>query len=152
MAMLIILLTSTTLRGSSMAYVGKSVTSLRTGWSVVRGDLFFPYSALSIAAMYVFTVNYPSISSIADSSPEAYLLTSLTLWTMVSLLLGAFINKKLKLKGHLVWNLVGIIFGITLFFPVGGFAGLLLYSILGGGIYRIIYPKHPFIRNKQNKF
>jgi len=132
MTMLIILLTSTTLRGSSMAYVRKSVTSLRTGWSVVRGDLFFPYSALSIATMYVFTVNYPSISSIADSSLEAYLLTSLTVWTMMSLLLGAFINKKLKLKGHLVWNLVGIIFGITLFFPVGGFAGLLLYSILGG--------------------
>jgi len=115
-----------------MVYMGKTVSSLRTGWSLVQGDPFFLYSALSITTMYVFSVNYPPISSIADTSLKAYLLTSLTVCTMASLLLGAIINKKLRLKGHLIWNLVGIVFGITLFFPIGGLIGLLLYSILGG--------------------
>jgi MFS family permease len=51
---------------------------------------------------------------------------------ILSLLIGAYLNRRLNLKGHLIWNLFGLIFGITLILSINGLDGLLLYSILGG--------------------
>jgi len=98
----------------------------------MRGDPVFLYSILSIVALYVVNINYMPIVNVVGYHLEHYFLGSLYSFTIVSLIIGSLLNEKLKKRSHLVWNLVGILFGITLLLPISGHVGLLLYSTLGG--------------------
>ncbi|MBM5804697.1 MAG: hypothetical protein FJZ49_01260 [Candidatus Verstraetearchaeota archaeon] len=115
-----------------MAYVGKTARSIRESWSVIGRSPIFYYSGLSIVAMYVATYNYMAIVDLIGQGLEPFFLGAFFTCTIVSLIIGAFFHEKLRLKGHLIWNLLGVIFGIMLILPISGLYGLVLYSILGG--------------------
>lgn len=110
----------------------KAVRSLGAGWLIVKSSPVFLYSALSVAAVYVVTFNYLTIVDLIGHNLETNFLTSFFASTIAFLIIGAFLHEKLILKGHAIWNLLGIIFGITLLLPITGLSGLVLFSLLGG--------------------
>jgi MFS family permease len=115
-----------------MAYVEKLGHSLKENWSLIGRYPIIYYTPLNIIAVYVVTLKIITIINLVGQDLELYFLGSFFTCMILSLLIGAYLNERLKLKGHLLWNLFGVFFGITLMLSISGFNGLVLYSILGG--------------------
>jgi len=115
-----------------MAYIKKVGLSLKENWMAIGRSPIFYYTMLSIVTIYVATIRYIILVDLVGQDLEPYFIGSFFICMILSLLIGAFVNRRLNVKGHLIWNLSGLIFGITLMLSVSGLNGLLLYSILGG--------------------
>lgn len=115
-----------------MALMEKTARSLRGGFLIIKSSPVFLYTMLSIVAMYVVNFNYIIIVGNIGESLALSFLNSFFACAMAFLIIGAFLSERLKLRAHLIWNLLGIIFGIALMLPIGSTTGLILYSILGG--------------------
>jgi MFS family permease len=115
-----------------MAYVEKVVHSLKENWTPIGRSPILYYTPLSIVTIYVATIKYMILVNLVGQGLETYFIGSFFTCMILSLLIGAYLNRRLNLREHLIWNLFGLIFGITLILSVSGFNGLLLYSIVGG--------------------
>ncbi len=109
------------------------IASLSDGWNAIRSDLALSsYAILSVTYAYLLISNHSVISSSLGSSQAPIFIYLLIICIVASLAIGAIISRKLNKREHSVLNLIGILLGLVLLFPMDGTVKLLLLALLGG--------------------
>jgi hypothetical protein len=80
-------------------------------------------------AIFTGNIELFNIYSIQASVLFVFLLT---LASCISIFIGSRFNEKYNHKLHIFSSLLGLIFGFSLYFPLQGEFGILLYSLMGG--------------------
>ena len=107
--------------------------SLREGWRILSSNLpLTVYAVLSIVFIYLLLRGPSYFSSNIGSEMRTLFLFILFISTVVSIFSGAFLDKKIGAKGHILWNLLGLIFSLTLLISISNSYSLYLYAIFGG--------------------
>ncbi len=107
--------------------------SISGGWKVFASNLALSgYATLSVVYIYLVISYHSIISSSLGSSQGLTFLFFLFVCTLVSLAAGAIYSGKMKRRDHYAWNLIGILFGLVLLFPIDATIKLFILAILGG--------------------
>ncbi len=108
-------------------------TSLSGGWKALYSDFALSgYAMLSVAYVYILFSNHSIVSSTLVLSQTSFFLVLLIICTVTSFAIGAIVARKLNKRDHSVLNLIGILFGFVLLYPLDGNIKLILLAILGG--------------------
>lgn len=116
-----------------MAIIDNLRKSTRNGFKVISSNPFLSvYSIINIAYIFILGTNYSTIVNNIGVGNEFYFFSLLFLFTVIFMLLGANYRKNYNVKINLLWNAVGIVFGILLFLGIKDVLGLIIYTFLGG--------------------
>ena len=116
-----------------MPHLRTHLESLQEGWQILRSNLpLTVYAVLSVVFLYLIFTDRSYFSNHIGSEMDTLFLFIIFISTAVSILLGAFLDKKISPKSHIFWNLLGFIFSLTLLIPISSSYSLYLYAIFGG--------------------
>ncbi|MEM4657055.1 MAG: hypothetical protein QXX77_01375 [Candidatus Methanosuratincola sp.] len=99
---------------------------------IITHNIMSLYGILSIASVYQIVVFHSFISKVIGDEYYFSFLSALFFISVFFMFLGAIARRKIQKTSHLAWNLLGILFAVSIFFRLEGILGLIIYSTLGG--------------------
>lgn len=116
-----------------MPKLANITASILGGWKAFSSNLALSgYATLSVVYVYLVISYHSIIASSLGSAQGLAFLFFLFVCTIVSMAAGAIYSGKMKRRDHYAWNLIGILFGLVILFPLDATIKLLLLAVLGG--------------------
>ncbi len=115
-----------------MVHFEDLLLSFKGGFKTVISTYQVVYSILGIVPLYLTISNGRLLLGDYGRGIDLLLFAGFLLITSISLLSGAIFCHLLTARYHIMWNLLGLTFGVSLFFQLTDIAGIIFYTLLGG--------------------